>query len=150
MVGVDIRPLMGDSDLGIAKHSNFLFVQADLTKLPDLQKLLQRIVTTFGKHVHVLVNNAGMSPGKPKTWRHHLGRTPGVADPYLPERQRLMLFSTVLTVNLTVAYTMSEALKGMLVPGDSSIIHISSTRALQSEPHCEVWCTTLKKATCGI
>lgn len=49
-----------------------------------------------------------------------------------------MLFSTVLTVNLTVAYAMSEALPGMLVAGDSSIIHISSTRALQSAPNCEV------------
>lgn len=63
MVGVDIRPLMpGDAYLTIANHkSNFLFVQADLTKLPDLQLILQRILTTFEKHVHVLINNAGIA-----------------------------------------------------------------------------------------
>eukprot|EP00775_Hariotina_reticulata_P007404 gene7404-7613_t len=72
--------------------------------------------------VQLLVNNAG------------------IADPYMDmdDVQRLAAaWSRYIAVNLSAPYLLSEALLPLMTPGDSSIVHISSTRALQSEPHSE-------------
>lgn len=63
----------------------------------------------------------------------------GIADPYMPDgppRARLERWRRFLDVNLTGAFLLSEALLPHM-PAGSALVHVSSTRALQSEPHTE-------------
>ncbi|KIZ01180.1 short-chain dehydrogenase/reductase SDR [Monoraphidium neglectum] len=46
-------------------------------------------------------------------------------------------FEQRVKVNLTAAFLLTEVLAPLMPPGDASVIHISSTRALQSEPNSE-------------
>jgi NAD(P)-dependent dehydrogenase (short-subunit alcohol dehydrogenase family) len=73
--------------------------------------------------VNVLVNNAG------------------IANPYMQSdslSERAALWQGYIATNLTAPFLLSEALLPLMVQGEGSIVHVSSTRALQSEPHSEV------------
>jgi len=68
---------------------------------------------------------------------------PRPQDPYLPSPtpgapERRAAFLKYIQMNLTAAFLLSEALAPLMPRGQASIIHISSTRAQQSEPHSEV------------
>lgn len=80
------------------------------------------IVSAFGG-MHGLVNNAG------------------IADPHgePPERLDLAHWNRVLAVNLTGAFLMCKHALPHLRAGRGAIVNITSTRALQSEPHGEAY-----------
>lgn len=63
-----------------------------------------------------------------------------MTTPYMKSdslEERAALWAKHIATNLSAPFLLSEALQPLLTQ-KSSIIHISSTRALQSEPHCEV------------
>ncbi|WIA08450.1 hypothetical protein OEZ85_007887 [Tetradesmus obliquus] len=73
------------------------------------------------KSVNVLVNNAGIS------------------NPYMQSdslAERAALWQGYIATNLTAPFLL-EAVLPLMVQGEGSIIHVSSTRALQSERHSE-------------
>lgn len=100
-------------------------LQIDLADESQIEQLPDRLRRELAiDRCHCLVNNAG------------------VVDPYFARRdpgapERRKAWRTYIDVNLTGAFLLSEVLAPMMPPGDASIIHITSTRAHQSEPHCE-------------
>lgn len=67
----------------------------------------------------------------------------GIADPYLRPQTpgdpaRRAAFKRFLAVNLVAPFLLTEALAPLMPERSASVVHIASTRALQSEPHCEV------------
>jgi NAD(P)-dependent dehydrogenase (short-subunit alcohol dehydrogenase family) len=106
------------------------FMNIDLSK-PDSIFSVPGHLQMLGPalNVTVLVNNAG------------------IANPYMQSdslAERAAMWQDYIATNLTAPFLLSEALLPMMVqPVEgpaASIIHISSTRALQSEPQCEVSC----------
>lgn len=78
----------------------------------------------FGSQaIHALVNNAG------------------IADPHMPEAAEAAVahWRAVIDTNLTGAFLMSQTVVPHMVAGEAAIIHVSSTRAHQSEPHTEAY-----------
>lgn len=73
-----------------------------------------------------------------------------VADPYMPvgADERLRQWQKVLNVNLTGPFLLTESLRPYLKP-QASIVHISSTRALMSEPDSEA-CAATKAGLLGL
>lgn len=145
-------------------NSSFHFVQADLTDAEAVQRIAGEASSRFGTRVHVLLNNAGIahpymppmaavgSGGGPAS-SHDTGHATEEQDASGPSAQdqggrhaaaaaRLRHFDLVLATNLRASFLLAEALLPHLARGDSSIIHVSSTRALQSEPNCEAYAAT--------
>lgn len=102
-------------------RKQFIFAKANITAESEVSAAVQMICRQFGDKVHCLVNNAAIS------------------SPYLtsttPEG-RINEWRNYINVNLTGAFIMTELLSPHLEEG-SAIVHISSTRAHQSEPYCE-------------
>jgi NAD(P)-dependent dehydrogenase (short-subunit alcohol dehydrogenase family) len=102
----------------------FSFVLADISDESSITSACRQILSQLnGTQINALINNAGIS------------------NPYTPTStfsERSQHWRRVIDVNLTGAYLMSEVLSPYFVTG-SSIIHISSTRARQSEPNCEAY-----------
>lgn len=99
------------------------WLTCDLSQQEHILSLDSQIAGLGAKSIDILVNNAG------------------IADPYMQSddlHQRALLWSNYIAVNLSAPFLLSELLVPLMPHGTSSIIHISSTRALQSEPHCEV------------
>lgn len=63
VVVADINPAAGQETVGLIKDSGgeATFVQVDVTRIPDLQKMIKTAVDTYGK-LNVLYNHAG-TPG---------------------------------------------------------------------------------------
>jgi NAD(P)-dependent dehydrogenase (short-subunit alcohol dehydrogenase family) len=105
------------------------WLQLDLSKPEQVLSVREQIQRLGFNAVTVLVNNAG------------------IADPYMQSgslAERAALWQKYIATNLTAPFLLSEALLPIMEEGKGSIIHVSSTRALQSEPHSEVSC----KACC--
>ncbi|KAL2651518.1 hypothetical protein R1flu_019646 [Riccia fluitans] len=128
VVGADICEL----ELGTSEETStqklsadrFHFVQADISDPLQAKQIVDETIQKFGGSIHVLINNAGRT------------------TPTLPEENRVKAFAETLAVNVNGAYYMSESVLPYMPAGQSSIIHISSTRALQSEPHSEGYATS--------
>eukprot|EP01026_Neomeris_dumetosa_P004862 TRINITY_DN11320_c0_g1_i1.p2 TRINITY_DN11320_c0_g1~~TRINITY_DN11320_c0_g1_i1.p2 ORF type:complete len:251 (+),score=37.44 TRINITY_DN11320_c0_g1_i1:168-920(+) len=101
--------------------SNFYFLKADIGDQDDVEYVSKFIKGNVAENIHGLVNNAAIS------------------NCYLPVdgNERVASWIQYIQVNLTGAFLMSHALEELLEAGDSSIVHISSTRALQSESNTE-------------
>jgi NAD(P)-dependent dehydrogenase (short-subunit alcohol dehydrogenase family) len=104
------------------QRNQFVFAKANISVESEVSEAIQKIFRQFGRDkVHALVNNAAIS------------------SPYLtattPE-ERINQWRNYINVNLTGAFIVTELLYPHLVEG-SAIVHISSTRAHQSEPYCE-------------
>jgi NAD(P)-dependent dehydrogenase (short-subunit alcohol dehydrogenase family) len=99
------------------------WLQLDLSKPEQVLSVREQIQQLGFNAVTVLVNNAG------------------IADPYMQSdslAECAGLWQKYISTNLTAPFLLSEALLPIIEEGEGSIIHVSSTRALQSEPHSEV------------
>ncbi|KAG2493952.1 hypothetical protein HYH03_007882 [Edaphochlamys debaryana] len=102
---------------------NYSFLRVDIRRAEDVRALAAHVeAVAGGASLHLLVNNAGLSSA-----------TLSAVDPGDP----VAAFNAYIDTNLTGAFLMSHTLQPLLAPGASSIVHIASTRALQSEPGCE-------------
>lgn len=133
-------------ELGDVAPGRFRFLQASITDATAVAAGIAHSLEALGcNQIHVLVNNAG------------------IADPYMPSPDeadastRIARFGELLSVNLAGAFAVTEACRpwfpvsklsqqtraspGCLPPRSArllaSVVHISSTRARQSEPHSE-------------
>lgn len=138
VVGTDIKELEPESQSpssnvtrDVLKLSDrFHFVRADISDPNQAKIIVEEAVKRFGNKIHVLINNAARTP---------FGR----------EEDTFKVFASTIATNLNGAYFMSEHVLPYMVPGQSSIIHISSTRALQSEPNTAAYSAS-KAGLCGL
>ncbi|GIL85291.1 hypothetical protein Vretimale_10742 [Volvox reticuliferus] len=122
VVGCDVLPEEAP-DLRSSEpqaSSNYSFLRVDVRRPEDVRALYAHVEQVAGgPHLHVLVNNAG------------------IPAPFLDAADPLASWHNFIDTNLTGAFLMSHILQPLMEEGSSAIIHISSTRALQSEPGCE-------------
>jgi NAD(P)-dependent dehydrogenase (short-subunit alcohol dehydrogenase family) len=121
--GIDNIELEPEEDLFKAmKMNQFVFTRANICSDVEVSDALQKILHQFGcDHVNALVNNAAIS------------------SPYLTatsQTSRISQWRDYINVNLTGAFIVTQLVFPHLVAG-SAVVHISSTRAHQSESHCE-------------
>lgn len=104
------------------QNADYDFRSTDITSGDQIKDLASH-VKGQSNELQVLINNAG------------------IADPYLPENpsEKIALWHKVIQTNLTGAFLLSEALLPHMIPGRSSIIHMSSIRAKLSEPNSEAY-----------
>lgn len=101
----------------LSKRGLAVFINCDISKEAQVKKLVREAKTRFGK-IDIIVNNAGFGD-----WR-------------AMEKRPMKAWDRVLAVNLTAQYMLvRQALSCLNVGG--SVINISSTRALMSEPGSE-------------
>jgi NAD(P)-dependent dehydrogenase (short-subunit alcohol dehydrogenase family) len=98
------------------------FVRADVSREPEVRDLLAEAIAAFGR-LDAVINNAGLSGPY----------TGPVEDLDLATWQRR------LDVNLTGPFLVSKHAVPHLRRSGGAIVNIASTRALQSEPHCEAY-----------
>lgn len=113
----------GSKTLNLMKSSGSeaFFIHTDLTNPADIESLFEKLVKHYGP-VDILINNAGISNFK------------SPFDISVEEWDR------VVNTNLRGAFLCSrEAAKTMKEQGGGSIVNISSTRALMSEPGSEAY-----------
>ncbi|MCT2535749.1 SDR family oxidoreductase [Aquibacillus koreensis] len=106
-------------------NGNAVFVQADVRKPEDIVNLMDKAINHFG-HIHVLINNAGVS------------RFTSIFDITVDE------WDDVINTNLRGAFLCArEAAKHMRTNKDGgSIVNIASTRASMSEANSEAYAAT--------
>ena len=98
-----------------------LFCLTDVSEPRDISRMIELTNKEFGR-IDILVNNAGIS-----SWK----------SVYELEVQE---WNKILNVNLRSVFLCSrEAAKIMRVQGGGSIVNISSTRAIMSEPNSEAY-----------
>ncbi|BBN11080.1 hypothetical protein MPTK1_5g08870 [Marchantia polymorpha subsp. ruderalis] len=139
VVGADVKELELKVTEGrfeedpIVKHSadRFYFVRADISDPLQAKRIVDEAIEKFGGAIHVLINNAG------------------ITNPMLAEENRIKAFADTIAVNLNGAYYMSQCVLPYMPAGQSSIIHMASTRALQSEPNTEGYAAS-KAGLCGL
>ena len=135
--GIDIMPLQEEGEqLVEARHSKqFHFSIADISDQHKVQQAVTNILEgTDCASVSVLVNNAAMS------------------YPVMPSEfgNRVNHWTKLMSVNLTGAFIMCEVLRDRFdITNGASIIHVSSTRAKQSEANCEAYAAS-KAGLCGL
>lgn len=120
---IEEAPPAADTAAAAEATPKVAWIMCDLSQQDQILSLPSQLDDLGVSAVNVLVNNAG------------------IADPYMQSdtiSERAKLWSKYIAVNLSAPFLLSEVLRPLLVSHDSSIIHTSSTRALQSEPHCEV------------
>ncbi|KAL4436841.1 hypothetical protein ABPG75_003980 [Micractinium tetrahymenae] len=123
VVGVDKLRLQDEPDAALG-GSEYAHVVLDIAAPAEVGFVPRAVQQHFGSQdIHVLINCAA------------------IADPHMPHKPDAALahWRTVIDVNLTGAYMMSQAVIPHMPAGDASIIHVSSTRAHQSEPHTEAY-----------
>lgn len=102
-----------------------VFGRLDVSSESSVQGWIQAALKTFGR-IDGLVNNAG------------------IADPGIGNLTELTLarWNEYLATNLTGAFLCSKHALSSLQESHGAIVHIASTRALQSEPHTEAYAAT--------
>lgn len=104
---------------------SFLFVEADVSLETDVQEVFRQLIDWAGR-LDALVNNAGLAAPE----------TGPVESLELTDWQRR------LDVNLTGPFLMTKYAVPHLRKTEGSIVNMASTRAIQSEPHCEAYAAT--------
>lgn len=113
-----------DEEAGIETENEYKvfgeikFVKTDVADEQSVKNLVQSTMKVFGTP-HILVNNAGIFLSKP------------IEELSLEEWQR------VISVNLTGAFLCAKYFSQSLRKNNGTIINISSTRAIMSEPNTE-------------
>lgn len=134
--GLDVVPVL-DNDTALnaaASRNEFYFRQSDVSKEAEASEAVKEIMQAFRcSAVSALVNNAALA-------NPHLGGE--------SLQERLSSWRNFIDVNLTGPFVMSEVVIPCMLPG-SSIVHISSTRAHQSEPGTEGYGAS-KAGLCGL
>ncbi len=98
-----------------------LFIKADISRVEEIVALMKDVYEKLGS-IDVLVNNAGLS------------------EFYNPLEMDENTWDRVIDTNLKGTFFASrEAAKYMKIKGKGSIVNISSTRALMSEPSSEAY-----------
>lgn len=97
-----------------------LFVATDVAKESDVRQLIRTAHERFGR-IDLLVNNAGIMQRRPLT------------------ELTLEAWNTVIGTNLTGTFLCSREAAPWLRKSNGSIVNISSTRALMSEPDTEAY-----------
>ena len=125
VLGIDIAPFQDLKDESSSFQENYRHLQADISEEGDIRKIWPACQELFSdvSAVDALINNAA------------------IVDPAMPDKDyeaRIRQWKKVISVNLTGPYMVTEALLPHMRPG-SSIIFVSSTRALQSEPNTEAY-----------
>lgn len=133
VLGAGGRVLIGDldEDAGNACLQEWqagkraAFRQLDVSREASVRRWTKLALDRFGA-IHGLVNNAG------------------IADPHQGPLQELPLetWSRYLATNLTGAFLCSKHALPSLAASGGAIIHVASTRALQSEPDTEAYAAT--------
>lgn len=108
----------------ISKGGTAAFIKTDVSYVADIENLITTTSQAYGT-IHILINNAGVSK-----WQ----------SPYdLPVEE----WDKIINTNLRSVFLCSrEAAKIMRLKGGGSIVNISSTRALMSEPDSEAYAAT--------
>ena len=115
-------------DLGLETEKSILsaggiavYIQTDVSNPKDIIKLMKKTVEEYGT-INILVNNVGIA-----TWKS-------------PYELTLEEWDEVINTNLRSVFLCSrEAAKIMKEQGGGSIVNISSTRAIMSEPNTEAY-----------
>lgn len=127
VLGVDVKPIIGSAEVDFKQRGRYRHIIADISDSRDVFSLHEAALDFFSQSqkVNVIVNNAG------------------IADPFFPADRPsgacVEHWGRVIATNLTGAYLVTLALDDLLPAGAASIIHISSVRALQSEPGTEAY-----------
>lgn len=123
VLGIDrLRLQDGEPDEALGQHYAHLVL--DIGSSAEVGFVPREVSKHFGApEIHVLVNNAG------------------IADPHMPDTPEAAVahWRRVIDTNLTGAFLMTQTCLPHMPPGDAAIIHISSTRAHQSEAHTEAY-----------
>ena len=122
VVAVDSDAEAGADLLGEYGCERLRFVHGDVADETTAPKSVARALESFGS-LHALLNNAAIAQA-----------SHGSLDD-LPLAQ----WNRVIGVNLTGAFLMAQHAAPALRATKGSIINVASTRALQSEPHCEAY-----------
>jgi NAD(P)-dependent dehydrogenase (short-subunit alcohol dehydrogenase family) len=124
VMGLDIRPLQPSDDDGEEFMHAYQHHLVDVSNPSDINTVWPACQAAFPETsgIHCLIHNAA------------------VADPTMPKdpQERQHHWKHVINVNLSGPFMLSEALVPLIVPG-GCVLHISSTRALQSESNCEAY-----------
>lgn len=123
--GFDVVLADADADAGRETADEFkrtVFVETDVSVEDSVQRCMAETIGRFGR-LDVLVNNAG------------------IADPENPPVESLALhaWNRVIQTNLTGAFLCTKHAVPHLRKRRGSVINISSTRALMSEPDTEAY-----------
>ncbi|MFL5784887.1 MAG: SDR family NAD(P)-dependent oxidoreductase [Bacteriovoracaceae bacterium] len=114
VTGIDLRP---NPEL---EHPEYTFVKADISHETQVKRALSKLRT-----IKVLINNGAK------------------ADPYNTPLEKLSLreWNKFVSTNLTSVFLLSKHALPLLKKSEGSIINISSTRHLMSEPNSEIYST---------
>lgn len=123
VTAADVDEEAGQDLCAGAGHPQALeFIKADVSLESDCEAMVKAAVSRF-QRLDFLINNAGIAH-----------------PPQIPfEHLTLQDWNRVLSVNLTGAFLASRAAVPLIRRQKGAILHISSTRALQSEPHWEAY-----------
>lgn len=104
-----------------SKGGKALFIKTDISRIEEIAALMKDVNDKLGR-IDVLINNAGLS------------------EFYNPLEIDEITWDRVIDTNLKGTFFASrEAAKYMKIKGQGSIVNISSTRALMSEPNSEAY-----------
>ncbi len=99
-----------------------LMIPTDVGSEQSVKEMVEMVIERYGK-IDILINNAAINTGEASDTLF----TSSVND-----------FDKVMRVNVTGAFTCAKYCASYM-PEGSSIINVSSTRALMSEPHTEAY-----------
>ena len=109
--------------------TNVLTVQADMTQKSDIFRMVQKVLSEFGK-IDVLVNNAGQNA----SYVHHKFED-------IPENE----WDSMILTNVTGVFLVTQLVgKTMLSRGTGKVINIASSMAVRATP--ERLCYSVTKA----
>lgn len=101
---------------------DYLMIPTDVSEEASVKEMVQQVIERYGK-IDILINNAAINLGE-------------ASDTLFTGS--VLEFDRVMRVNVTGAYICTKYCAPHMSEG-SSIINISSTRALMSEPHTEAY-----------
>jgi NAD(P)-dependent dehydrogenase (short-subunit alcohol dehydrogenase family) len=126
VLGVDVAPCANPPPANSDRYAHYV---GDVSSVDACRAIWNTFTSSFPAHqvpsIDCIVNNAA------------------IANPYMPKgvQERFEQWQKTLNVNLTGPFLLTETLKPHLTPR-ASIVHISSTRALMSEPESEAYAAT--------
>jgi len=109
--------------------TNLIFIKTDVSKEDDVKNMVKTCIDNFGSSINVLVNNAA------------------IANPYQFDKTIEQLsydeWNKYIAINLSSVFLCCKyIIPYMKFPTNGSIINISSTRSLMSEPNSEAYAAT--------
>ncbi len=133
LLGLGMKVVIADIDEEAGRETleelnclgDLKFVKTDVSNESDARNAIEKTVGYFGG-IYALVNDAGIA---------NPGSTP-------PDELNLESWNRVIAVNLTGSFLMAKFAIPHLKKSRGSIVNISSTRSIQSEPNTEAYAAT--------